>query len=77
MQMFDLYIVDASADLTDWTQLAQFLHTNNNPAPLLFQDTNAAELTQRFYRTCANYLLTPFWKPSGPFAVGTCGSGDD
>ncbi len=70
-QMFDLYPVEASSNLMDWTPLAWLLRTNNDPSPLIFQDTNAAGLNQRFYRTFANHLLTAFPKPSGPFAVGT------
>jgi dienelactone hydrolase len=70
MQMFDLYAVETSANLMDWTPLALVLRTNNDPHPLLFQDPNAVGLSQRFYRTFTNHLLTPFFKPSGPFAVG-------
>ena len=71
MQMFDLYAVEASTNLAEWTRLALLLRTNNNPHPLLFQDTNAAGLGERFYRTFTNHLLTAFPNPSGPFAVGT------
>jgi dienelactone hydrolase len=71
MQMFDLYAVEASTNLAEWTRLALLLRTNNNPHPLLFQDTNAAGLSQRFYRTFTNHQLTALPKPSGPFAVGT------
>jgi len=71
MQMFDLYDVEASSNLTDWAPLALVLRTNNNPNPLLLADSNAPGVGQRFYRTCTNHLLTAFLKPSGPFAVGT------
>jgi len=71
MQMFDLYVVEASADLADWTRLALLLRTNSNPNPLVFQDTNAVSSNQRFYRTPTNHLITGFPKPRGPFAVGT------
>ena len=71
MQMFDLYLVEASTNLADWTRLALLLRTNNNPTPLLFQDTNAAGFSRRFYRTLTNHLVTGFPKPTGPFAVGT------
>jgi hypothetical protein len=47
------------------------LQTNNNPHPLVFQDTNTPGLTHRFYRTLTNHLITSFPKPTGPFAVGT------
>jgi dienelactone hydrolase len=70
--MFDLYPVEASTNMLDWTRLALLLRTNNNPNPLVFQDTNAAGLDRRFYRTPAEHLLTAFPKPpGGPFAVGT------
>jgi dienelactone hydrolase len=69
--MADLYAVEASANLVDWSPLALLLRTNDNLNPLLFQDTNAAALNRRFYRILTNHLITPFPKPSGPFAVGT------
>jgi hypothetical protein len=31
MQMFDLYAVEASTNLAEWTRLALLLRTNNNP----------------------------------------------
>jgi dienelactone hydrolase len=71
MQMFDLYAVEASSNLVDWRPVALLLRTNNNPNPFMVQDTNAAGLSQRFYRAFTNHLLTAFPKPSGPFAVGT------
>jgi hypothetical protein len=40
MQMFDLYAVDASANLMDWAPLALLLRRNDNPDPLMVQDTN-------------------------------------
>lgn len=71
MQLFDLYPVEVSSNLNDWTPLAMQLRTNNNPNQLTIDDTNALGLPQRFYRTVTNHLLTAFPKPSGPFAVGT------
>lgn len=69
-QMFDLYVVDASPDLVNWTREATLLRTNGDPSPLYWQDTNAGALTARFYRTPTNYLVTQFPVPSGPYAVG-------
>src|SRR5437016_7927853 len=71
MQMFDLYPVEASTNLVDWTRLGLLLRTNNNSNPLPFEDTNAAALSERFYRTPTNQLITMLPNPSGPFAVGT------
>ena len=69
-QMFDIYPVEASSNLTDWTSLAHLLKVNSDSTALMFQDTNAAVLIQRFYRTPTNILLTTFPQPSGPFPVG-------
>ncbi|MBM3883234.1 MAG: hypothetical protein FJ387_26570 [Verrucomicrobia bacterium] len=71
MQMFDIYLVEASTNLADWTRLATLLRTNNDPTPLLFQDADATNFSRRFYRLATNHLITMFPKPSGPFAVGT------
>lgn len=71
MKMFDLYPVDASTDLSRWARLSISLRTNNDPNPLLFQETNDSRVTARFYRTPTNYFITGFPKPTGPFAVGT------
>ncbi|MBM3884187.1 MAG: hypothetical protein FJ387_31525 [Verrucomicrobia bacterium] len=71
MQMFDIYLVEASTNLADWTRLATLLRTNNDLNPLLLHDADATNFSQRFYRTVTNHLITAFPKPSGPFAVGT------
>lgn len=70
LQMFDIYLVDSSPDLTQWTRQAMLLRTNADAAPLLWQDTNGTAAVSRFYRTPTNYLVTAFPKPSGPYAVG-------
>jgi pimeloyl-ACP methyl ester carboxylesterase len=70
MLMFDLYPVEASSNLAEWTRSAVLVRTNNDPRPLYFQETNAAELSQRFYRTPTNHLVTGFPKPTGPYFVG-------
>jgi dienelactone hydrolase len=70
LQMFDIYLLDASPDLTQWTRQAMLLRLNSDPTPLSWQDTNTGLGTARFYRTPTNYLVTPFPKPSGPYAVG-------
>src|SRR6266436_2592219 len=71
MQLFDLYVVEGSRNLADWTRLAILQRTNNNPSPLYFQHTNFAGLDKGFYRTFTNHLITLLPNPSGPFAVGT------
>jgi len=70
LQMFDLYVIDASPDLMQWTRLATLLRINGDPSPLYWQDTNGATAMARFYRTPTNYLLTQFPIPSGAYAVG-------
>lgn len=70
IQAFDLYPVEASSNLVDWTRLATLLRTNNDPNPLLLQDLEATSCNHRFYRTVTNHLITLFPEPSGPYAVG-------
>lgn len=69
-QMFDLYPVEASEDLVNWRGVAFMMRTNNNPAPIVVNDTNSAA-AQRFYRTFTNQFLTFYPAPTGPFPVGT------
>lgn len=70
-QMFDLYPVEASEDLVHWRGLAWMMRTNNNPAPVVFDDPSTAAVAQRFYRTATNQFLTFYPAPTGPFPVGT------
>lgn len=71
-QMFDVYVVNTSSDLKNWTRLGVLIRTNADAVPLRFDDPEAAGLTHRFYHTPTNALITGFPKPTGPFAVGTC-----
>ena len=66
----DIYVVDASADLKQWTRQAMLLRTNGDSTPLFWQDTNGAGEIVGFYRTPTNYFITPFRRPTGPYAVG-------
>ena len=68
---FDVYPLEASTNLTDWTHLAWLLRTNQPPNDLLYVDSEAHALNQRFYRTFTNHLITPELPPTGPYAVGT------
>lgn len=69
LQMFDIYLIDSSTDLTQWARQSSILRMNNDPTPVSWQDTKAPG-SARFYRTPTNYLVTPFPKPTGPYAVG-------
>ena len=68
---YDLYPLEASTNLLDWSPLATFLRTNDSTDALSYRDTDAANFGERFYRTPTNFLTTPFPKPSGPYPVGT------
>jgi dienelactone hydrolase len=37
---------------------------------VLYLDSESTHLPRRFYRTVTNHLITPFTRPTGPFAVG-------
>jgi dienelactone hydrolase len=69
-QYFDLYPIDASADLVIWKPLTTLLSTNASTDPVLYLDSESAQLSARFYRTVTNHLITPIVKPTGPYPVG-------
>jgi len=60
---FDLYPVEASTNLMDWTHLVWLLRTNQPPNDLFYADLEARGLDQRFYRTFTNILITPELPP--------------
>lgn len=62
---FDLFVIEATSNLTDWQPVATLLRTNSSVS-LTFSDSDAAHLSLR-----STHLLTPFPEPSGSFAVGT------
>lgn len=66
----DLYPVEVSSNLVDWSPLATLQRANRELVPLTFSDTHAAQFDQRFYRLRTNLLATPFPPLTGPFAVG-------
>jgi dienelactone hydrolase len=68
---FDLYLIEASPDLADWTPLVSLLRTNTSTSVLMYIDQAPDTLPQRFYRMATNSLITPFPEPTGPFSVGT------
>jgi pimeloyl-ACP methyl ester carboxylesterase len=68
---YDMYPLDASTNLVDWSPLAMLQRTNASLDALSYLDPDATNFDQRFYRTPTNFLVTPFPKPSGPYPVGT------
>lgn len=69
---FDLFRLEASANLGDWTPLATVIRTNAATHAPAFLDRTAAGHAHRFYRTPSNQVLTPFLPPTGPHPVGVC-----
>jgi dienelactone hydrolase len=68
---FDLYPIEVSSNLVDWTPLVTLLRTNADTNVLTCTDWETTNHATRFYRTPTNHLLTPFFlKPSGPYPVG-------
>lgn len=68
---YDLYPIEVSSNLVDWTPLITLQRTNASTNALIYTDTATANWPVRFYRTPATNLITPFpVKPSGPYAVG-------
>lgn len=68
---YDLYPLECSTNLVDWAPLATLQRSNSALDTLQFADTNAAQFTQRFYRTPTNQLATPAPAPTGPYSLGT------
>ncbi|MFO1500397.1 MAG: hypothetical protein U1G07_18760 [Verrucomicrobiota bacterium] len=68
---FDFYLLEASENLRDWAPLTMLEGINDRFAAVTYRDSKAKSLDQRFYRMPTNFLITPFPKTSGPYAVGT------
>ena len=68
---YDIYPIEASTNMVDWSPLATLLRTNASPDALSYRDSEATNLDQRFYRTPDKSFITPFPKPPGPFPVRT------
>ena len=68
---YDLFPVEVSSNLIDWSPLVTLIRTNTSANALSYTDFDAEVLAQRFYRTFTNSLTTIFSKPTGPYAVGT------
>ena len=68
---YDLYPIEVSSNLVNWTPLVTLQRTNASTNALIYTDTATANWPVRFYRTPATNLITPFSvRPSGPYAVG-------
>ena len=67
---FDLYPLEASTNLVDWTPLTTLVRTNLATHDLVYRDTDAPGFGHRFYRVPTNHFFTALAKPSGPYYVG-------
>jgi len=67
---FDVYPLEVSTNLVDWTSLEWLVRTNADQTNVTFVDTERGQHPQRFYRTPTNRLITPCLTPTGPYAVG-------
>jgi predicted dienelactone hydrolase len=67
---FDLYPLEVSSNLVDWTPLETLRRTNATLAQLSFVDEQATLDRQRFYRLPTNQFATFLPTPTGPFPVG-------
>ena len=68
---YDLYPLETSSNLVDWTPLTLLQRTNAALDTLQFLDTDAAKFGQRFYRLATNLWVTPLPQSTGPYSVGT------
>jgi hypothetical protein len=67
----DLYPIEVSSNLVDWSFLAAVVRTNAPTAPFAYTDIGSDNQARRFYRTPATNLVTVFTPPTGPYEVGT------
>lgn len=67
---YDLYPLEASSDLVDWSPLGLLQRTNAALTSLNCLDVGAPGFNQRFYRTPTNLLVTFLPPPGGSFSVG-------
>jgi dienelactone hydrolase len=67
---FDVYPVEVSSNLIDWTVLTWSVRTNALAGPITFVDSNAPGFSGRFYRVPSQGYIAPQQPPSGPFGVG-------
>lgn len=70
LEYFDLYPLEASTNLADWTPLTTLVRTNLATNALVYVDADASGFGHRFYRMPTNQLFTALAKPSGPYEVG-------
>jgi len=67
---FDLYPIEVSTNLIDWTPLVTLQRTNSSTNLLTYCDTAAPGSAARFYRTMGSQFITPVCQPTGPFPAG-------
>lgn len=67
---FDIYPIEVSPNLRDWTPLAWLVRTNASTNALTWFEHGAAQAQQRYYRMRTDVLVTPNAPPSGPYLVG-------
>ena len=68
---YDMYPLEGSTDLVNWTALGVLQRRNTALDTLAWADTNAPNFNQRFYRTPTNQLATADPLPTGPYPLGT------
>jgi dienelactone hydrolase len=67
---FDLYPIDVSTNLLDWTPLITLQRTNASTDELTYTDTETETSSARYYRTVTNHRISVMLKPTGPRPVG-------
>ena len=68
---YDLYPLEVSTNLRDWSPLVTLVRTNASNDMLSYVDAETTNYSKRFYRTPTNHLVAIAPKPAGPYAVGT------
>jgi dienelactone hydrolase len=67
---YDLFPIEISDNLMDWTPWKNLLRSNQLGRVSRQRDTSAGGSPRRFYRTLTNQFPTIVLPPTGPYAVG-------
>jgi predicted dienelactone hydrolase len=67
---FDLYPIEVSSNLLDWTPLMTLVQSNASTNALVLNDRAVNPAETRFYRTPSRHFIAPLMKPTGPFPAG-------
>lgn len=70
--LFSLFPLEVSDDLQNWRPFTVALRTNTSAGTFVLSDSFEIPAVQRFYRMPNSHFVSPYPRPTGPYAVGRC-----